>query len=267
MRRYIAPRTITELDRPRGRARSGSARAETRARWTFTLIWGVVIRFGLIAALIYLGWRARLVLVTVFVSAVLALTLAPLVNQISRPPLFGWNRKTRRTIAAVVVFVGMGLLLAGAYRLLVHPLVAETTRMVVSLQHESGHWQQAIASIQDFFKQLPPGVQDALKGLDFSNITDRVPRFLTGFLSTGAQWVVVLVDIILIPILAFYFILEGRGLTREFAGVIPAKWRRDAISITRAAGRILRDYTVANIVLCVIAGVAVYIGLWILDVP
>jgi predicted PurR-regulated permease PerM len=227
----------------------------------------VLIRFALIAGIVYLAWRARLVLVTVFVSAVLALTLAPVVNSLSRPPMFGWTRKTRRTVAAALVFVALAAVLAGAYRLLVHPLVGETTRMVVSLQHETGHWQGAIASIQAFFNQLPPSVQEALKGLDLSGITNRAPRFLTGFLATGAQWAVVLIDIVLIPILAFYFILEGRGLTREFAGVIPAKWRRDAISITRATGRILRDYTVANLVLCLIAGVAVYIGLWLLDVP
>lgn len=267
MRRYIQPRTITELDRPRGRGRQTGARVETRARWTFVLLWGVLIRFVLIAGVIYLAWRARLVIVTVFVSAVLALTLAPAVNTLSRPPLLGWNRKTRRAIAAVVVFAALFAALFGAYRLLVHPLVGETSRMITSLQHETGHWQESLSRLQDFFNQLPPAVQEALSGLDLSGITEKAPRFLTGFLATGVQWVVVLIDIILIPILAFYFILEGRGLTREFAGVIPARWRRDAISITRAAGRILRDYTIANLVLCLVAGVAVYVGLWLLDVP
>lgn len=267
MRRYIPPRPIMELDRPRGRGRQTGARVESRARWTFALMWGVLIRFVLIAGVVYLAWRARLVIVTVFVSAVLALTLAPAVNSLSRPPMFGWNRKTRRAVAAVVVFAALAAIFFGAYRLLVHPLIGETTRMLASLQHESGHWQESLTRLQEFFNQLPPSIQEALKDLDFSGVTAKAPRFLTGFLATGVQWVVVLIDIILIPILAFYFILEGHGLTREFAGVIPEKWRRDAISITRAAGRILRDYTVANIVLCLVAGIAVYIGLWILDVP
>jgi predicted PurR-regulated permease PerM len=151
--------------------------------------------------------------------------------------------------------------------MLVHPFMADATRMVKSLSHQAGSWQQYLASAQEYISQLPPGLQDALKQYRLESLAARIPPFLTGFLHTSAEWITFLIDVVLIPILAFYLIVEARGLKREYIGLVPGRWRRDAIAITRSAARIMRDYTLANLVLCLIAGVAVYIGLSLLHVP
>jgi len=275
-RPYRAPRPVGELERPRARAgyMPGGSRVESRARITFSLIWGVVSRFALIAAVIYLAYLARMVIVTVFIAVLLAITLYPLVNALSRPTIPGISRRVRRTFAALFVFVLLGLALFFSYRLLIHPFLDDAQQMVRSLQQQMGTWETFVAAVERWLKSLPPefqgpvtDLQEALANLRLETIAGRIPAFITRFFHPSAEWLTFLVDLVLIPILAFYLIVEGRGLKREAIGLVPARWRRDSLVLSRSAAQILRDYTVANLVLCLIAGVAVYIGLSLLHVP
>lgn len=275
-RPYNPSRPVGELERPRVRPGRGpgGARVESRARITFALIWGVLFRFALIVGLIWLAYEARMVIVMVFVSVLLAIALYPVVNALSRPTIPGLSRRTRRTIAAFLVFILLGVALFFSYRLLVHPFLDDAQRMFASLQHQLGSWEKSVASVDRYLKGLPPEFQGtvaelrkALENLRFDSIAAKIPAFLTGFIKTSAEWVMFLVELVLIPILAFYLIVEGRGLKREYIGLAPARWRKDALVLTRSAAQILRDYTVANLVLCLIAGVAVYIGLTLMHVP
>lgn len=275
-RPYHPSRPLSELERPRGRCvpEAPGPRIASTARITFAVIWGVVLRFAIIAGLIYLAYRARMVIVTVFASVLLAITLYPVANALSRPHVPGVSRRTRRTVAAVLVFTLLGVALFFSYRLLIHPFLEDAQRMFISLQHQMGSWSALTTSVEEYLNGLPPEFQGtvaelrkALENLRFDAIAARVPAFLSGFLHTGAEWFTVLVELILIPILAFYLIIEGRGLKREYIGLAPVRWRRDTLALMRAATRILRDYTVANLLLCLIAGVAVYIGLSLLDIP
>lgn len=273
-RPYYRPQTLSELERPRPRPGSAIRSGEARARVTFSLIWGVVSRFGLIAAVIFLAWQARVVIVTVFVAVLLAVTLYPIVNALSRPPVPWVSRRARRTAYAFILFVLLGVALYFSYRLLVHPFLDDAQDMFHSLQQQAGTVEDMIASGQAWLRSLPPGFQGpvrelekALGNLRLDAIAGRIPLYLTRFFQTSAEWLAFIVNLVLIPVLSFYLIVEWRGLKRELLGLVPVRWRRNALVISRSAGRILRDYTLANLVLCLIAGVAVYVGLSLLSVP
>lgn len=238
-----------------------------KSREVFSLIWGVLIRFLVIGTLCYLSYVARFVWVTLLVSSLIALVMYPAVDHLSRPPLWGLSRSARRTVSALVLFVFVGLTVYWAYHVLVAPFLSDTASIYGTIGRVVKSWKGWFETTQTVYHRLPKAAQDALNQLDLSNITTGVPRFLTGVVETSAQWVGVIIDLLLIPILAFYFILEGRGLKREFVSLVPRKWRRDALAISRSTGRILRDYTVANLILCAIAGVVVYVGLRLLNVP
>lgn len=261
------PLRARDLDR-RHKARA-SVRVESlpKSREVFSLIWGVLIRFLVIGSLCYLAYRARFVAVTVLISSLLALVMYPAVNHLSRPPLWGLSRPARRTVSALVLFVFLALAAYWAYHLLVAPFLSDTASMYGTIERGVMRWKGWVEAVRTVYYRLPQGAQDAIRQLDLSNITNGVPRFLTGVVETSAQWVVIIIDLLLIPILAFYFILECRGLKRDFVSLVPRKWRRDAVVIARSTGRILRDYTVANMILCAIAGTVVYIGLRLLHVP
>lgn len=258
---------LSPMERGRKPVHSVAHTTLPRPRAVFSLIWGVLIRFLLICVVGYLVYRGRFVWVTVLVSSLLALVLYPSVNYLSRPPLWGMTRPARRTLAALVLFVFLGLALYWTYYLLVAPFIADSASLYGSLERAVMGWKGLVENVRTIYFRLPQGAQDAIRGLDLSNITNGVPRFLTSIVETSAQWLVILVDLVLIPVLAFYFIVEARGLKREFLALVPPRWRRDAVSIARSTGRILRDYTIANLILCLLAGVVVYIALRLLHVP
>jgi len=266
-REYRRPGRVSELERGRKPAPPAIHPMLPRPRAVFSLIWGVLIRFLLIGCVGYLAYRGRFVWITVLVSSLIALILYPAVNYLSRPPLWGLARPARRTLATLVLFLFLALALYWAYYLVVAPFLADTSSLYGSLERAVMGWKGLVETVRVVFYRLPEAAQDAIRGLDLSNITNGVPRFLTGVVETSAQWIVVIVDLVLIPVLAFYFIVEARGLKREFLALVPLRWRRDAVSIGRSTGRILRDYTIANLILCLLAGAVVYIALRLLHVP
>jgi predicted PurR-regulated permease PerM len=267
-RAYLPPRRVSDLERPRLRGvRASQANSESRTRLTFALLWGLMVRLVVVSALLYLCYRAVFVLITVVAAALLSVTLAPIVEALARPAWLGLPRKTRRMLAAVLVFALLGVAAYLAYGLLISPFIADTENLGRSVGAESRHWKSYFEGAQTWINSLPPEVRSVLRKQDVGNLTSTVTRFVTNIVSVTVQSLSHIVELVLIPVLAFYFIVEGSGLKREIAGVVPVRYRKDVFRIARVTGRILKDYTLANLVLCLIAGVVVYLVLRIVGVP
>ena len=90
---------------------------------------------------------------------------------------------------------------------------------------------------------MPPGMTDAVTGA-FKNIGKGINS---------------VVELILLPVLAFYFLIDGRSLRNEFVRFFARRSQQRAIlGILRESGEIMRSYLLAQLILAVIA--AVFIG-------
>lgn len=74
-------------------------------------------------------------------------------------------------------------------------------------------------------------------------------------------------DLILIPVLAFYFVLDGRALRNELLALVPRRRFRETLTLMRESSGIMRTYIIAQLWLCVVAGVVVYLGLSLIHMP
>ena len=74
-------------------------------------------------------------------------------------------------------------------------------------------------------------------------------------------------DLILIPVLAFYFVLDGRALRNEFLALVPHTRVRETLALLRESSGVMRSYVIAQVWLCVIAGAVVYAGLSLIHMP
>jgi predicted PurR-regulated permease PerM len=74
------------------------------------------------------------------------------------------------------------------------------------------------------------------------------------------------VDIVLIPVLAFYFVMDFRSLRREFLALVPKKRVREALYLLRDTGQIMQSYVVGQFILCLIAAVLTGIVLYALGI-
>ena len=68
-----------------------------------------------------------------------------------------------------------------------------------------------------------------------------------------------LVELVLIPVLAFSFLTESRPLKREFTSAIPRRRLRDGLYVLRQTGLILQSYAIGQLILALIAGAVVWL--------
>ena len=73
------------------------------------------------------------------------------------------------------------------------------------------------------------------------------------------SWLGFIVELVLVPVLAFYFIYDGRGLKREVLNVMPPAYVRPLIRVFRETNAVMRQYVLSQVILCVVAGIVTYL--------
>lgn len=234
----------------------GRSRAEN---W-LSAVWTLLLRIAAVVLIAYVLWRLRVVIVVVLMSAMLAFTLAPVVDWLCRSPLLRFlPRGLRRGLSSGLVFGVMAVGLVVLVLLIVAPLkmeVQQFTSSWASYQKQFTGWAE---NAQKWFSQLPPDVQDAIRNLQFGEWAGKFIAQVQHLVLTTLESGMLIVELILIPVLAFSFLTESRPLKREFATTIPRQRLRDALYVLRQTGLILQSYAIGQLILALIAGVVVYL--------
>jgi len=226
-----------------------------------TAAWQLLVRVTLSVLAIYLVWRVRGILTTVLIAVVLASAANALVEPLCRLRVRFLRRRTQRTIATAFVFLLLASGVVGAVALLFTPFQTEYTHLQQNWTTYKDALIVQLARAQEMFAGLPPQWQDFLRKSVSGSSLPSPAAWLSGALGTTVSWMAHIVELIIIPVLAFYFTLDARSLRNEALVLIPRSRLRQTIAILDEGGAILRDYVVAQFWLAVIAGVVVGIGL------
>jgi len=237
----------------------------------FALIWGLGVRFALIVAVVYVLYRLRYVLVTVLLSAILAFTLAPLAGRATDIPIPYLSRRSRRMWAALAIFLLFFGLVFAAGIYIFQPFEMELKSLLGNLDRYRADLQQTLAGFRSWYETLPPDLQQFFnsqwQALSSQDITGSLWDWIRGMVGATFTWVSHIVDIVLIPVLAYYFVLGSRHLRHEFLAFVPRRHVRAALRLLKETTAIMHNYIIGQIWLCLIAGVVVGVGLWVLGVP
>lgn len=216
------------------------------------------------AASAYLLFRLRFVLVTVALGAMLAYALMPFVDRAAglRP----WGRPVPRLLAVLAVFLAAALLVAFAARLAVQPVATEARLFGQNLEQYRDRVAGALTQMQiGLQRNIPaPLVPPVNRALDQAETI--ALGAATGALRSTARWISKGFEVLLIPILAFYFLLDLPVLRDELLGFLPGGTRRVVVAAGRRADRIVAGYVRAQLILMLVSGVAVGVGLAIIGV-
>lgn len=256
--------------------------------------WRLLIRLWwrllIISGVVFAGYRLRSIITTLCLSAIIAYVLDPAVEWLCRDRrftafhagLFRWlgslmprsqsaprqashalKHHTIRTFAASYVFL---IALVGLWqggRLIVAPLASE----VRELTSPRGR-QELMRKKDEFLRWYDSAVPDVLRSdkiqeqiqnLDLGQPLQHLASEIAHGLMEGAKGIV---EIVLIPVLAYYVLIDGRRLKHEFVGMVAMRHRRDAIGILNEFNRIMRAFISGQFILCLLAGVV--IGAWLL---
>ena len=235
----------------------------------FGQFWKLLVRLAILAFAAYFTWRVRTILTDILVASILAFALVGPVNWLCRFRIPRIGARTHRLIASLLVFFALGYVLFVAGALMVSPFADQVHGLASNLPLYQRKIAQYAAELQALYNGLPPDVRALLRRPDGASAGggfSPVPWLQSALLAT-VTGLARIVDLILIPVLAFYFVLDGRALRNEFLALVPPRRVREALSLMRESSGIMRTYIIAQLWLCVIAGVVVYAGLSLIHMP
>ncbi len=225
----------------------------------------------LLIALCYFIYSIRAILFPFIVSFAIAYLLDPVVDFLER-------RKISRLLAIVIVVCILLIILA----LFILIIVPST---ITQFQHLAGKFPGYLETIQH---RTIPAVEKFLH-IDIPNNTEQLykelmNRFyslqeipwdklspLTGYLSkvfsSLLSFIITLVNLVLIPILAFYFLLDIDKIYKKVREFIPLKYRDEIVGWFKQVHAVLSGFIRGQLTVCLILAVMYSTGLAIVGIP
>jgi predicted PurR-regulated permease PerM len=246
------------------------ARRETAhsAEIWFGQLWKLLVRLALIAFAVYFVWRIHTILIDIIVASILAFALIGPVNWLCRRHFAKVHPRAQRLGATLFVFVALGYFVFAGVSLMISPFVDQLHGLASNLPLYQHKIAKSAAVLQTAYDRLPPNVKSLLHQPGSSGGDGFSPLpWLQNALLLTASGLARIVDLILIPVLAFYFVLDGHALRNEFLALVPRPRVRETLALLRESSGIMRTYVIAQLWLCVIAGVVVYAGLSLIHMP
>jgi predicted PurR-regulated permease PerM len=216
----------------------------------------IIFAFALAFA-IYVVWLLRNALVLLYVSALFAVVLTPVVRATSRLRIGRWHPFHGATAIFFLLLIVAGALTAFGF-LALPPVIRD-------LQALNGVIPTRLPALLARFKQIP-----FVGGLNstelISSIQGSVNNAAAGLLLSLTNWAGALVQVAAGFVLTLYLILEGEGAYSWFLSFLPPQPRhRLDVTLQRAAAR-MEKWLIGQASLMLILGVASTILYLSLDV-
>jgi predicted PurR-regulated permease PerM len=245
---------------------------QARVLWTSLTALAVAILVALIGLLFWalgsIANRLSSVLLPLAVAGVIAYVLDPVVDLLER-------RGIPRGRAILLVFgllIFLFLLLLGT---IVPRLIYETGQLVDKvpeytqrLQERLNHWLERSPrgmKAQEIWKEHGPALQAWL--------TARLPSvssWMLDKLTRVASWFAFLVGLFLVPVYAFYFLLEKRAISGNWTRYLPLKesrWKEEAIFILRSVNDSLIVFFRGQVLVGICVGTLTALGFLLIGLP
>ena len=242
-----------------------------------TLIVTVIWRMPEEAA--YFGKHAGEIILTFVIAIGLTYLLRPAVNALQRLPLFRGNteqsRHRGRSLAVILVFIFSGLAIYLLVLIGLKPMSNDAVAM----------WRQFVPSNPEeraaFFLRVRDSIREGMAPyltMLGPELAGKLQEQLSTVADSSGLWakqsigrifhgVGFIVELLLIPVLVFYFLCDGPAIRREAKLLLPDEWRPRCARMANHLDRVFDGYIRGQVVMCIIAWVLVTIMLLVLDLP
>ncbi|MGO8719579.1 MAG: AI-2E family transporter [Acidobacteriaceae bacterium] len=199
-----------------------------------------------IAIALYLAWLLRDVLVLLYVSALAAVVLIPVVRGVQRFRIRQWHPNHGLSIAIIMIVLLAAI--AGFFIVTVPPVIHDITTFVQTLPGRSPAFLERI-------ERLP-----VLRDMNFNVIETRLKQDMAQdmgiFLSSVRNWAAKFFEVITGIVLTVYFLAEGENVYHWSLSLVPVA-RRERLDETlqRAATRMGR-WLLGQLALMLILGIS-----------
>ncbi len=227
------------------------------AQYGVTISTNSIVRVFIIALVFWLAYSVRGSLLLIFISLIIATILHPLVTRAER-------YKIPRGISVIVMYLVALSIIFGVGWALAPLLVYEITQIA---QNFGTYWDKAVVLLPDNIgESMKEGVQNNLNSIADAAQTGLAVT-VSGLLSTVKGFISIVGSLIIVLVLAFYFVVEERSLKRGLLRILPIKQVPLVERLLVNFEYWLGGWARGQIILSIIIGVLVFITLSIIGVP
>jgi predicted PurR-regulated permease PerM len=224
-----------------------------------------IVRYALAATALTLVvlwalYHARGALQLIYVAAVVAIGLSPLVSAIERRENALTGNRVPRWLAILTIYLLILGTLVGIGMLVIPPLVEQMRELwaaVPRLLHQGQQWlmQKGVLgreiSVREAVQSAPMGGGDAV-----STVVEAIWGFVGG-----------VAGLVTILILAFYFLVDADTIVNTFVRLFPRGRRRRVDDACRRVTTKVSAWLGGQLLLGGIIGGSAALGLWLMGVP
>lgn len=234
-----------DLDVPRG--------LRIAAAWAWRVLLLAVAAF----TILWLIGRLQLVVVPLIIALLLSALLSPLVGTLLRA-------KLNRSFATTMVMIAGLAAVVGTFTLVINQFVAGAPQLRTNAQ-------AGLSKIQGWLKTGPLHLTDAQLQNLFQDAHDwfagNKQTITTGALSTATTLGHVLTGLFLVLFSTFFFLRDGRRISRFLIGLLPGNARASMLSAAEVSWGTLVSYVRATVLVAFIDALGIGLALLILRVP
>ncbi len=217
----------------------------------------VVVGLVLLAAAVWFLRQISWIVGLVVASLLIVYCLVPLVDILLKMKLPRW-------LAVLLVYLGF---LAAPVLLgyIAFPII------VSQLAEMARFFPEVVAALEPWVETLSHYVRDA-RFLDslyalLDDLPDLLRQSLNQLTRTLTALVSRVVEVLIVLMVVFYLLRDFPSIKKELENLLPVRYQGDFLHLVGVVDAKVGDYIRGNVVRCVVVGVLVGVGLWLLDMP
>ncbi len=232
----------------------------------FAPLWNVVWRVAIAVGILWFLSRILGVVAMFLVSGAFAYFVwlgVGFLIRLNWGPFNHWGGKVKRVIACILCYILLILFLWFVGVQISKPVKQGFATLKDNWSSYSARFAEYTADATDFYeKNVPEPIRSFLGDwrLHFfderASVPGQAPR-------SPFAWISTVVELVLVPVLAFFFIVDGRSIKKEVLELIPRNRVRKALKISQETNQVMIAYTKSQVILCVLAGLVTY-GIFLL---
>lgn len=196
-----------------------------------------------------------------FILAILfAYLLNPLVNFVQNKKIFS------RLFSVIIVYILLFSLMIIIGWSIIPALVVEMRKLIIELPNYTKQLQNIIFQFKESnLSRLP----DAFSNIFDSNIIkiqEVVINSFTKIIEVIASFFSKIVNIVMIPVLTFYFLKDKDFFKAKLIYLIPKRWKSKILEVAKDSDRVIGRFLRGRIILCIYVGIFTALGLNILKI-
>ena len=222
------------------------------------IVFGVLVSIAGVLA-VWLLFTVRSTLVTIYISALFAMGISPLVRMIERQRLIPIGTRLPRWFAILVIYATIIAAVVGVGMLVIPPLIEQGEELWRNLPTKIAQGQAFLMRVGILRRPITLGeaVQQAPSGADAFNTIFSTVRNVAGGIF----------GLITILLLTFYMLVESREIFSFFVRLFPRRERARVAGVSNTVTQKVSAWLGGQLVLSLIIGVTSAVGLWAMGVP